>query len=96
MKEIPIELMIDLLDSAIDELAKVQNKLKILKEKMFRSGGTIISLTEENNKYEQRIKNLESENESLRCSESFHETRDHNRARRVGQQLQEGSNGQEV
>ena len=90
MKEIPIELMIDLLDSAIDELAKVQNKLKILKEKMFRSGGTIISLTEENNKYEQRIKNLESENELLRCSESFHETRDYNRARKIGMQLQEG------
>jgi len=86
MKEIPIELMMDLLDSAIDELAKVQKKLKRLKTITFEACQLVDSLT-------QQVANLESENESLRCSELFHETRDHNRARKIGMQLQEGNNG---
>ena len=89
MGELSTELLMDIIDSAIDELAKSQEKLKRLKTITFEACQLVDSLT-------QQVANLESENESLRCSESFHETRDHNRARRVGQQLQEGSNGKEV
>ena len=83
MAELSTELLMDIMDSAIDELAKSQEKLKRLKVITFEACQLVDSLT-------QQVANLESENESLRCSESFHETRDHNRARKIGMQLQEG------
>ena len=83
MGELSTELLMDIMDSAIDELAKVQIKLKKLKTITFEACQLIDSLT-------QQVANLESENESLRCSESFHETRDYNRARSMGMKLQEG------
>ena len=86
MEGISTELLMDLLDSAIDELAKTGEKLKRLKTITFEACQLVDSLT-------QQVANLESENESLRCSESFHETRDYNRARKIGMQLQEGNNG---
>ncbi len=83
MEEIPTELLMDLLDSAIDELAKSQERLKRLKTITLEACQLVDSFT-------QQVANLESENESLRCSESFHETRDYNRAERMGMKLQEG------
>lgn len=83
MEEIPTELMIDLLDSAIDELAKVQKRLNEVKEITFNACKLVESLT-------QQVSNLESENESLLNAEIFYETRDYNRARRMGMSLQEG------
>ena len=86
MKEIPTELLIVLLDSAIDELAKAQKRMREVKEITFNACKLIDLLT-------QQVANLERENEFLRCSESFHETRDYNRSRKIGMQLQEGNNG---
>ncbi len=82
MGELSTELLMDIMDSAIDELAKSQEKLKRLKVITFEACQLVDSLT-------QQVANLESENESLRCSESFHETRDYNRAERMGMKLQQ-------
>ena len=83
MEEISTELLMDIIDSAIDELAKTGEKLKRLKTITFEACQLVDSLT-------QQVVNLESENESLRCSEAFHETRDYNRARQMGMKLQVG------
>ena len=89
-EEISTELLIDLLDGAIDEIARLQKEVKEVKERAYDAGEMVFSMTEEILKVDQLVKNLESENESLRCSESFHETRDYNRSRKIGMQLQEG------
>ncbi len=90
MEEISTELLIDLVDGAIDEIARLQKEVKEVKERAYDAGEMVFSMTEEILKVDQLTKNLESENESLRCSEAFHETRDYNRARSMGMQLQEG------
>ena len=83
MGELSTELLMDIIDSASDELAKSQERLKRLKTITFGACQLVDSLT-------QQVVNLESENESLRCSEAFHETRDYNRARQMGMKLQVG------
>ena len=90
MEEISTEFLMDVLDSAIDEIARLQKEVKEVKGRAYDAGEMVFSMTEEILKVDQLTKNLESENESLRCSESFHETRDYNRAERMGMKLQEG------
>ena len=76
-------ILLKMLDDTIDELARKEVENREIKEKAFTACKLVESLA-------QQIKNLESEVESLQLSESFYETRDYNRARIIGMQLQEG------
>ncbi len=78
------------LDNSIDEIARLQKENTKIKERAYDACELVFSMGEQIEEASQVVWNLESENESLRCSESFHETRDYNRARRIGMQLQEG------